>query len=68
VLVQLLNESDLILDDESTGNLDPEIAEEIMKLLFDISPAGKVILMATNDFHLKGKFKPRTIKCEDSTF
>ncbi|PCJ26604.1 MAG: phosphonate ABC transporter ATP-binding protein [Flavobacteriales bacterium] len=63
----LLNEPDLILADEPTGNLDPETSEEIMKLLFDISKKGKAILMATHDFHLMEKFKSRTIKCESST-
>jgi cell division transport system ATP-binding protein len=63
----LLNEPDLILADEPTGNLDPETSEEIMKLLFDISKKGKAILMATHDFHLMGKFKSRTIKCENIT-
>jgi len=63
----LLNEPDLILADEPTGNLDPETSEEIMNLLFDISKKGKAILMATHDFHLMGKFKSRTIKCENAT-
>lgn len=63
----LLNEPDLILADEPTGNLDPETSEEIMKLLFDISKKGKAILMATHDFHLMGKFRSRTIKCENAT-
>ncbi|MFB0926081.1 MAG: ATP-binding cassette domain-containing protein [Vicingaceae bacterium] len=63
----LLNEPDLILADEPTGNLDPETSAEIMKLLFDISKKGKAILMATHDFHLMGKFKSRTIKCENNT-
>ncbi len=63
----LLNEPDLILADEPTGNLDPDTSEEIMKLLFDISKKGKAILMATHDFHLMEKFKSRTIKCENST-
>jgi cell division transport system ATP-binding protein len=63
----LLNEPDLILADEPTGNLDPETSEEIMKLLFDISKKGKAIVMATHDFHLMDKFKSRTIKCENST-
>ncbi|PJB13795.1 MAG: phosphonate ABC transporter ATP-binding protein, partial [Flavobacteriales bacterium CG_4_9_14_3_um_filter_32_8] len=48
----LLNEPDLILADEPTGNLDPETSEEIIKLLFEISNKGKAILMATHDFHL----------------
>lgn len=60
----LLNEPDLILADEPTGNLDPETSEEIIKLLFDISKKGKAILMATHDFHLMQKFPSRTIKCE----
>jgi len=63
----LLNEPDLILADEPTGNLDPETSEEIMKLLFDISKKGKAILMATHDLHLMTKFQSRTIQCEDST-
>jgi len=63
----LLNEPDLILADEPTGNLDPETSEEIMKLLFDISKKGKAILMATHDFHLMSKFKSRIIKCEKGT-
>ncbi|NQX97284.1 MAG: ATP-binding cassette domain-containing protein [Flavobacteriales bacterium] len=63
----LLNEPDLILADEPTGNLDPETSEEIMKLLYDISKKGKAILMATHDFHLMEKFKSRTIKCQNST-
>jgi len=63
----LLNEPDLILADEPTGNLDPETSEEIMNLLFDISKKGKAILMATHDHHLMSKFQSRTIKCEDGT-
>lgn len=63
----LLNEPDLILADEPTGNLDPETSEEIMKLLFDISKKGKAILMATHDLHLMGRFRSRTIQCENST-
>jgi len=63
----LLNEPDLILADEPTGNLDPETSEEIMKLLFSISKKGKAILMATHDFHLMQKFPSRTIKCQDSS-
>lgn len=63
----LLNDPELILADEPTGNLDPETSGEIIKLLFDISKRGKAILMATHDFHLMQKFPTRTIKCENST-
>ena len=63
----LLNDPELILADEPTGNLDPDTSEEIIKLLFDISKRGKAILMATHDFHLMQKFPTRTIKCENAT-
>ncbi|MDT8412828.1 MAG: ATP-binding cassette domain-containing protein [Vicingaceae bacterium] len=63
----LLNEPELILADEPTGNLDPETSEEIIKLLFDISKKGKAILMATHDHQLMQKFPSRTIKCENET-
>lgn len=63
----LLNEPELILADEPTGNLDPETSEEIIKLLFDISKKGKAILMATHDYQLMQKFPSRTIKCENNT-
>jgi cell division transport system ATP-binding protein len=63
----LLNEPDLILADEPTGNLDPETSEEIIKLLFEISKKGKAILMATHDYQLMQNFPSRTIKCENST-
>lgn len=63
----LLNEPDLILADEPTGNLDPETSEEIIKLLFEISKKGKAILMATHDYQLMQNFPSRTIKCENNT-
>jgi cell division transport system ATP-binding protein len=63
----LLNEPDLILADEPTGNLDPETSHDIMKLLIEISQNGKAILMATHDYQLMQTFPMRTIKCEDET-
>ena len=63
----LLNEPDLILADEPTGNLDPETSEEILKILVEISNKGKAVLMATHDFHLMDKFPSRTLKCEGGT-
>jgi cell division transport system ATP-binding protein len=60
----LLNDPDVILADEPTGNLDPETSEEIMKLLFEISRTGRAIIMATHDYSLFAKFPSRTIKCE----
>lgn len=60
----LLNDPDIILADEPTGNLDPETSEGIMQLLLDISKAGKAVLMATHDFLLFDKFPARTLICE----
>jgi cell division transport system ATP-binding protein len=47
-----LNDPDLILADEPTGNLDPKTSLEVMELLTDIHKSGKSILMATHDYAL----------------
>lgn len=60
----LLNDPELILADEPTGNLDPITSEEIMKLLVDISKSGRAVLMATHDYSLIRKFPSRILKCE----
>lgn len=60
----LLNDPDLILADEPTGNLDPETSIGIMKLLFDISKAGRAVLMATHDYNLIQRFPSRILRCE----
>ncbi|HNW56752.1 MAG TPA: ATP-binding cassette domain-containing protein [Bacteroidales bacterium] len=61
----ILNEPDIILADEPTGNLDPETSEEIIKLLIEISKAGTAIIMATHNYTLVKKFPSRTIKFDD---
>ena len=61
----LLNDPDIILADEPTGNLDPDTSEGIMQLLFDISATGRAVLMATHDYSLFYKYPARTLKCED---
>lgn len=60
----LLNDPELILADEPTGNLDPKTSLEVMELLNEISKNGKTILMATHDYQLIVKFKQKTLKCE----
>jgi len=62
----LINEPEIILADEPTGNLDPETSEEIMKLLLDISKQGRCILFATHDLLLYSKFPSRTLMCENT--
>jgi cell division transport system ATP-binding protein len=61
----LLNNPEVILADEPTGNLDPETSEGIMKLLRDISESGCAVLMATHNYPLLKKFPARTMKCDD---
>ncbi len=63
----LINDPDIILADEPTGNLDPETSEGIMQLLFDISKTGRAILVATHDYSLFEKYPSRTLKCEDGS-
>ncbi len=60
----LVNDPEIILADEPTGNLDPKTSEEIMSLLLEISKTGRAIVMATHDYSLFSKFPSRTIRCE----
>ncbi len=61
----LVNDPELILADEPTGNLDPETSSGIMALLIDISKSGRAVLMATHNYALMEKFPSRTLKCEN---
>ena len=61
----MLNNPDIILADEPTGNLDPEVSDEIMKLLIEISQGGTAILMATHDYRLINKFFGKVYRCEN---
>ncbi|MCX6302283.1 MAG: ATP-binding cassette domain-containing protein [Bacteroidia bacterium] len=61
----LLNDPDIILADEPTGNLDPETSEGIIKLLIDISKTGRAVVVATHNYTLLKKFPARTVKCEN---
>ena len=61
----LLNNPDLILADEPTGNLDPITAEEIFQVFHHINQAGTTILMATHNFSMIDKFPSRAICVED---
>jgi cell division transport system ATP-binding protein len=60
----LINDPDIILADEPTGNIDPDTSEGIINLLSKISKNGKAVLMATHDYSLFKKFPSRTLKCE----
>jgi len=60
----LLNEPEIILADEPTGNLDPATSKDIMEILMEISQGGKAVMMATHNYNLIKKFPSRTLKCE----
>ena len=62
----LLNDPELILADEPTGNLDPQTSAEVLEVLRKINANGKTILMATHDYALLMKFPSKTLKCEDA--
>jgi len=63
----LLNDPDLILADEPTGNLDPATTEDILSLLHNISKNGRAVIMATHDYvHMK-RYSSHVIRCENST-
>jgi cell division transport system ATP-binding protein len=61
----LLNDPEIILADEPTGNLDPETSEGILRLLTDISKTGRAVVVATHNYTLLKKFAARTLKCEN---
>jgi len=64
----LVNNPKLILADEPTGNLDPEVAENILKLLIDINANGTTIIMTTHNYNLINKYKKKTYQCIDGKF
>ncbi|WP_277632602.1 cell division ATP-binding protein FtsE [Avrilella dinanensis] len=61
----LLNDPELILADEPTGNLDPQTSVEIMEVLKEINQNGRTILMATHDYALLLKYPSKTLKCDE---
>lgn len=60
----LLNDPEIILADEPTGNLDPDTSEEIVMLLKQISLSGTAVVVATHDYHIIRTFPSRIVKCE----
>lgn len=61
----LINEPLILIADEPTGNLDPEVSNGIMKLFQQINKSGTAVLMATHSYGLIRRFPARVLKCED---
>lgn len=62
----LLNDPELILADEPTGNLDPETSDEIIRLMMKIGKeTGTPVLMATHDYYILEKFPGRILRCQN---
>jgi len=62
----LVNEPKILMADEPTGNLDPEVAEGIIKLFQEINRSGTSVIMATHYHQFIDKFPQRVLKCEDN--
>jgi len=63
----LLNNPEIILADEPTGNLDPQTSAEVLAVLKKINENGKTVIMSTHDYAVILKFPAKTLKCEDNT-
>jgi len=61
----LLNNPEIILADEPTGNLDPKTSEDIMQILLEISRSGRAVIIATHNYNLLKKFPSRIMKCSE---
>ena len=64
----LLNEPEIIIADEPTGNLDPATSLEIMNLIKEINNNGTTILIATHDYDIISKLPEKTIRIEKDRF
>ncbi len=63
----LLNQPKIIIADEPTGNLDPDTAEKIVGLLYEISHSGTSVVVSTHNLAMINKFPGRVYKCSEHT-
>ena len=61
----LINEPVILIADEPTGNLDPEVSQGILKVFQQINKSGTAVLMATHSYGLIKRFPARILKCEE---
>ena len=60
----LLNEPEIIIADEPTGNLDPQTSLEIMEVFRGLHQKGMTIIMATHDYNMIVKFPGKILRCD----
>ena len=63
----MLNDPELIIADEPTGNLDPETSSEIISLFKKLNSMGTSMIIATHDYNLILKLDGQVYKCEDGS-
>ena len=63
----IVNDPILIVADEPTGNLDPEVSNHIIELLHKINQGGTAVVLATHDYEIIRKFPARILECADHT-
>lgn len=63
----ILNNPQLIIADEPTGNLDPETSKAILDILYNRSRHGTTVIMSTHNLHLLPLIDARILKCENHT-
>jgi cell division transport system ATP-binding protein len=61
----VLNNPEIILADEPTGNLDPQTSIELMQIFKDLNSQGKTVIVATHDYPLIRKFPARIITVDE---
>jgi cell division transport system ATP-binding protein len=65
----LLNNPELIIADEPTGNLDPETSLDIVKILMELSKNNNTaVLLATHDYRIIDHYPARIIRCQNGQF
>lgn len=63
----MVNGPSILIADEPTGNLDPDMSWDIMKILSEINQRGTTVLMATHDSEIVNKMKKRVVAIENGT-
>ncbi|MBD2701777.1 ATP-binding cassette domain-containing protein [Spirosoma sp. BT702] len=61
----MLNEPQILIADEPTGNLDPVVSDQIMQVFQAINNAGTAVLMATHNYDLLNKYPARVLRCQE---